>query len=70
MPLAVFVSLPDTSSDADTVTAVPVFVPPVIYPVVLVTDGVTVTEWLETVPLVAVGVPAVPLATDFEALLA
>ena len=61
-------SVPLTNSLADTDTAVPLIVPPVIYPVVLVTDGVTDTEWLDTVPFVAVGVPAVPLATDLLAL--
>jgi hypothetical protein len=59
------VFVPLTSSDADTVTGVPVFVPPVMYPVVFVTDGVTETELLDTVPFVAVGVPAVPLLTVF-----
>ena len=54
-------------SDALTVTAVPVFVEPVIHPVVLVTLGVTLTEWLDTVPLVADGVPAVPLGTLADA---
>ena len=39
----------------------PVMVLPVIYPVVFVTDGVTVTLWFNTVPLLAVGVPAVPV---------
>jgi hypothetical protein len=34
------------------------------YPAVLVTDGVIETEWLLTVPFIAVGTPAVPLATD------
>lgn len=63
VPFAVLVSLPLTSSLALTVTAVPVFVEPVIHPVVLVTDGVTETEWLLTVPFVADGVPAVPAAT-------
>ena len=36
-------------------------VPPVIYPVLLVTLGVTVTAWLLTLPFVAVGVPAAPV---------
>ena len=67
VPFAVISLLPLTSSLAETETAVPVFVPPVIYPVVFVTDGVTETEWLLTVPLVAVGVPAVPEATDLLA---
>ena len=58
--LVVIVCEPDTSSLADTVTAVPVFVLPVMYPVVLVTEGVTLILWLLTVPFVAVGVPAVP----------
>jgi hypothetical protein len=44
VPFAVLVSLPLTSSLADTDTAVPVLVDPVIYPVVFVTDGVTLTE--------------------------
>ena len=44
VPFYVFVSLPLANSLADTVTAVPLFVPPEIYPAVLVTDGVTVTE--------------------------
>ena len=56
-------SVPLTRSDADTVTAVPVFVPPLMYPVVLVTEGVTVTEWFVTAPFVAVGVPALPDVT-------
>ena len=55
--------VPLTSSLADTVTAVPVSVPPLMYPVTFVTLGVTVTELLLTVPFVAVGVPAVPDAT-------
>ena len=63
MPLLEIVSVPLTSSDADTDTAVPVFVPPLIYPAVFVTDGVTDIEWLDTVPFVAVGVPSVPLDT-------
>ena len=63
VPELVTLYVPETSSDADTVTAVPVLVPPSIYPVVFVTDGVTDTELLLTVPLVAVGVPAVPDAT-------
>ena len=41
VPDDVIDNVPLTSSDADTDTAVPVFVPPVIYPVVFVTDGVT-----------------------------
>ena len=53
---------PLTSSEADTVTAVPFADPAVMYPAVLVTEGVTVTEWLDTVPLVAEAV-AEPLAT-------
>jgi len=55
---------PLANSEAVTVTAVPVLVLPVIHPVVLVTDGVTDTEWLLTVPLVAEGVPAVPDGTE------
>ena len=35
-------------------------VPPEIYPALFVTLGVTETLWLDTVPFVAVGVPAVP----------
>ena len=66
MPFAVFVSEPDTSSEAETVTAVPLDVPAVTYPAVRVTDGVTVTEWFETVPLVADAV-APPAATDADA---
>ena len=69
VPLDVIGSVPETNSDALTDTAVPVFVPPVMYPVVLVTEGVTETEWFETEPFDAVGVPAVPLATDFDAAL-
>ena len=70
MPDADIVFVPLTNSDALTVTAVPVFVPPVMYPVVLVTDGVTLTLWFVTVPLVAVGVPVDPLATVLLALFA
>ena len=62
--------VPLTNSEALTVTAVLVFVPPVIYPVVFVTDGVTDTAWLLTVPLLAVGVPAVTVATLLLASLA
>ena len=61
-------SVPLTSSEADTETAVPVLVEPVIYPAVFVTDGVTETELLLTVPFVAVGVPSVPLTTVLDAL--
>ena len=43
---------------------IPVFVEPVINPVVFVTDGVTLIEWLDTVPLLALGGPAVPDGTD------
>jgi hypothetical protein len=55
---------PLTSSDADTVTAVPLCVPPLMYPAELVTDGVTVRAWLLTADLVAVGVPSVPLLSS------
>lgn len=44
VPFSVLVSLPDTSSEADTVTAVPVLVLPVMYPEVFVTLGVMETE--------------------------
>ena len=63
--LAVSVCEPLTSSEAVTVTAVPFIVPPFMYPVVLVTFGVTVTEWFVTVPFVAVGVPADPDVTAY-----
>ena len=36
------------------------------YPVVLVTEGVTDILWFDTVPLLALGVPAEPEATDLE----
>jgi hypothetical protein len=70
VPFEVIDFVPLTSSDADTVTAVPVFDPPLIYPATFVTLGVTETEWLDTVPFVATGVPSVPLATALDALLA
>ena len=60
VPELVTDSVPLTSSLAETVTAEPVFVPPLIHPVEFVTDGVTDTVWFETVPFVADGVPAVP----------
>ena len=44
VPFAVMDFVPLTNSEADTLTAVPVLVEPVIYPVVFVTDGVTETE--------------------------
>ena len=44
VPFSVISLLPLTSSEAVTVTAVPLDVPAVIYPAVLVTDGVTVIE--------------------------
>lgn len=59
-------SVPLTSSDALTVTAVPLAVPAVTYPAVLVTIGVTVMEWFDTVPLDALAV-APPVATVAEA---
>ena len=63
VPFAVLVSDPDTNSLALTVTAVPLDDPAVMYPAVLVTDGVTLIEWLLTVPFVAEAV-AEPLATE------
>jgi hypothetical protein len=44
VPFALMVWLPLTNSLADTDTAVPFFVPPVIYPVEFVTEGVIETE--------------------------
>ena len=68
VPLLDMLFVPDTSSEADTVTAVPDIVPLLMYPAVFVTLGVTDTLLLDTVPFVAVGVPAVPLATLLLAL--
>ena len=70
VPLEVIESVPLQTSLADTDTAVPVLVPPLIYPAVFVTDGVTEIAWLLTAPFDAVGVPSVPLETDLLALLA
>ena len=63
LPLDVIDFVPLTSSLALTVTAVPVFVLPLMYPALFVTLGVTDTELLLTVPFDAVGVPSVPVAT-------
>jgi len=67
VPFSVIDFVPLSNSDTVTVIGVPLIVPPSIYPVVFVTLGVTVTEWLDTVPFVATGVPAVPLVTDLDA---
>ena len=67
VPFSVLVSLPLTSSLADTSTAFPVFSPPAMYPAPFVTFGVTAILWFDTEPFWAVGVPSVPEATSLLA---